>query len=152
MRYNVDMKREGTILRKGTVSIKDSVEKLIDRPLNLLDMEMDLNTLEKIFTEIRTTFPKRGMPHPWAEARKVFFTLVLNYGVDPKAILEGVKAYKLSEENGKKIGTNYIPMITTWLRQSRWENYSLEVESGRLTTVQSVMEIVNRIGKKKVSR
>lgn len=73
-----------------------------------------------LFEEFWNIYPKRKGANPKAPAKAKFDTIVKS-GVQPEAIIAGLKTY--SEEEKAKIGTEFIPQTTRWLNQRYWEDY-----------------------------
>jgi hypothetical protein len=76
------------------------------------------------FERFKAVFPKRQTPHPWTEGRKRFVGHVLR-GADPEEIVAGATAFAAAAAD--KVGSNFIPMVTTWLNQERWREYAASV-------------------------
>lgn len=72
------------------------------------------------FEQFWKLYPKRKGDNPKAPARKVFEMLV-KQGVNPDDIIAGVKL--ATERNRDKVGTEFIPQATKWLRDRRFEDH-----------------------------
>lgn len=79
--------------------------------------------IEKNFNEFWNSFPKRDGSNPKAPAHKIFANAVRS-GNDAMAIVSAAKSYADAETKLGHIGTPYIAQAVTWLRQSRWADYS----------------------------
>jgi hypothetical protein len=65
-------------------------------------------------------YPKRKGANPKALAREVFNNAV-QHGIDPAVIIAAIK--NRAGMNEDMIGTEFIPMAVTWLRQRRWQDH-----------------------------
>lgn len=72
------------------------------------------------FDEFWKAYPSRKGDNPKSPARKLFEAFV-KQGVDPDSIILGLK--NATAKNRDKVGTEFIPMAETWLRQRRWEEH-----------------------------
>lgn len=66
-------------------------------------------------------YPKRDRNADKVGARAKFLAHLRN-GVSPDLILAGANRFRALEESKGYIGTNYVPMTTTWLNQRGWED------------------------------
>lgn len=80
----------------------------------------DSGGTEDKFEKFWKHYPKRKGDNPKAPARKVFEMLV-KQGVNPDDIIAGVKL--ATERNRDKVGTEFIPQATKWLRDRRFEDH-----------------------------
>lgn len=72
------------------------------------------------FEKFWKAYPKRKGANPKFPAGKLFLAAVKG-GSDPAAIIAG--AVRCAEVDRDKIGTEFIPRATTWLRDRRWQDY-----------------------------
>jgi hypothetical protein len=74
------------------------------------------------FDEFWAKYPKRGGANPKAPAKKKF-NKILQSGTPLDVLMSGVKRHRTDMDRTGKTGTEFVPMATTWLNQSRWEDY-----------------------------
>lgn len=84
------------------------------------DIERHEATIDDPFEEFWKAYPKRAGANPKAPARKLFI-MAVKAGCDPAAIIGGAR--RCAVIDSKKVGTEYIPQATRWLRDRRWEDY-----------------------------
>lgn len=77
----------------------------------------------KAFDEFWKSYPKRDGANPKEPARKVF-TSAIKSGADPESITDSARRYAAAEAKRGHVGTPYIAQAVTWLRQSRWSDYT----------------------------
>lgn len=75
------------------------------------------------FAELKKIYPQRLGDYKWSLAERKFNSLVKT-GVDPKMILEAAK--RLGETHRKlgNIGTQFVPMPTSWLNSEDFVEYA----------------------------
>lgn len=66
-------------------------------------------------------YPKRAGNSCKGEGRKKFIALCRK-GVDPAKMVNAAKALKAYYEAERKIGSQYVPMVTTWFNQRRFDD------------------------------
>lgn len=66
-------------------------------------------------------YPKRAGNSCKSEGRKKFVALCKK-GVAPELMIEQAAALRRTLELDRKIGTGYVPMVTTWLNQRRFDD------------------------------
>ncbi len=78
------------------------------------------------FEEFWKVYPKRHGANPKHAAAKLFSQAVKG-GADPRAIIEGARRCAIADAG--KVGTEFIPQAVKWLRDKRWEDYSVPIEA-----------------------
>ena len=74
------------------------------------------------FLRFWAEYPSRGQAqNPKKPAHEVFCRLVAK-GVDPETLISAAKAEAARQRTLGKIGTEFVPMAQTWLRQGRFED------------------------------
>ena len=73
------------------------------------------------FDEFWAAYPRRKGDRAKATAMDKFLRLVAG-GMSADDLIGSARAY--ADANHDKIGTEFIPMASTWLNQRRWEDYA----------------------------
>lgn len=73
------------------------------------------------FEEFWKAYPRRKGDNPRKTAEAKFNALVKT-GLDPQMLIDAIKQYAIDKAD--KIGTEYIPMASTWLNQQRWTDHA----------------------------
>jgi hypothetical protein len=81
------------------------------------------------FEEFWKACPKRQGSNPKALAKKKFAAVVKSGG-DPQAIILAARQWASSDRD--KIGTPYLPQVSTWLGQQRFDDYRPPPTAGPL--------------------
>lgn len=85
---------------------------------------------EDFWAEFKSRYPKRGGGELCAaEAERKLKRAWKDPKFDPVPILEGLSRFKAYAHATDRAGTNFVPMMTTWLNQKRWtEEYEIPAE------------------------
>ncbi len=73
------------------------------------------------FDAFWAAYPRRLGANPRSPAR-TSYDKALKRGAKPEELIEAVKRF--AADPTAKVGTEFIPMASTWLNQRRWEDYS----------------------------
>ncbi|SEN67354.1 hypothetical protein [Bradyrhizobium sp. OK095] len=73
------------------------------------------------FEEFWKAYPRRKGDNPRKTAEGKFNALVKT-GLDPQMLIDAIKQY--AADKADKIGTEFIPMASTWLNQQRWTDHA----------------------------
>lgn len=80
------------------------------------------------FPEFWAAYPKRDGDNPRKPAVRAY-AKVIRDGADPAAILKAVRAYAAELQAKGKVGTEFVPLATTWLNQGRFERFTGGVDA-----------------------
>jgi len=75
------------------------------------------------FAEFWKAYPKRDGDNPRKPAVRAY-AKVIRDGADPAAILKAVRAHAADLQAKGKVGTEFVPLATTWLNQGRFERFT----------------------------
>ena len=75
------------------------------------------------FAEFWKAYPKRDGDNPRKPAVRAY-AKVIRDGADPAAILKAVRAHAADLQAKGKVGTEFVPLATTWLNQARFERFT----------------------------
>ncbi len=78
--------------------------------------------MDELFERFWSVIPKRNHPHPKELSRKSFFKAVSN-GAKPEEIIDAAYQWRRTVEEMGKIGTEFVPMASTWLNQARFKDF-----------------------------
>lgn len=73
------------------------------------------------FDEFWKAYPRRKGDNPRKTAEGKFNALVKT-GLDPQMLIDAIRQYAIDKVD--KIGTEFIPMASTWLNQQRWTDHA----------------------------
>lgn len=73
------------------------------------------------FDEFWKAYPRRKGDNPRRTAEAKFNALVKT-GLDPQMLIAAIRHY--ATDKADKIGTEFIPMASTWLNQQRWTDHA----------------------------
>lgn len=84
------------------------------------------------WTEFKRVYPKRGGGAlNLAEAERKLKGLFAAKQADPEAVMAGAVRFRAWADATDRSGTDYIPMVTTWVHQRRWlEEYAIPFGAG----------------------
>lgn len=72
------------------------------------------------FREFKAAYPKRNGTYRWKDAAPLFADAI-RQGIDADRMIACVK--QLAIDQREKVGSEFIPMPTTWLERERWTDY-----------------------------
>ena len=75
------------------------------------------------FARFRAAYPKRKGPQPTAPALAKFQSIIKS-GVDPETLIRAAARYAAEQRSLGHIDTPYVAQMSTWLNQSRWQDYA----------------------------
>ena len=81
--------------------------------------------MSDMFEEFWCTIPRRNRPHPKHLTRTRWDRIIKN-GVKPEDLIAAAREWRKKEEELKLIGTEFVPMASTWLHQKRFLDYQVD--------------------------
>lgn len=102
--------------RKKDTSVSKEREKA-------LDIAPDAESVEQLWAQFDEVYPRRVGNLNRAKGKEVFRRLVKTGGaVLGREIVRGARAFRAWADRNARSNTEFIPMMTTWLNQRRWDD------------------------------
>lgn len=89
------------------------------------------------FDEFWKAYPRRKGDNPRKTAEAKFNALVKT-GLDPQMLIDAIRQY--ATDKADKIGTEFIPMASTWLNQQRWTDHAAVAALQALASTEFTIE------------